>query len=125
MEFTLTFLRLFFWALLLVLPILMFLIAAIVVMGQIVCRIEKWSRFDALYWSFITATTVGYGDIRPLKKVSKALSVLIALIGMMFTGIVIAATLATSSMALEKNIDSSIVEKMKQELEQEQNGVLN
>jgi voltage-gated potassium channel len=103
----------------------MFLIAAIVVMGQIVCRIEKWSRFDALYWSFITATTVGYGDIRPLKKVSKALSVLIALIGMMFTGIVIAATLATSSMALEKNIDASIVEKMKQELEQEQNGVLN
>jgi hypothetical protein len=36
---------------------------------------------------------------------------------MMFTVIVIAATLATSSMALEKNIDASIVEKMKQELE--------
>ena len=117
MEFTLTFLRLFFWAMVLALPLLMFLITVIVVLGQIVCRIEKWSRFDALYWSFITATTVGYGDIRPLKKVSKALSVLIALVGMMFTAIIVAATLATSTMALEKNINADIVEKMEQLLE--------
>jgi len=23
---------------------------------------ESWIRFDSLYWSFITATTIGYGD---------------------------------------------------------------
>ncbi len=117
MEFTITFLQLFYWAMVLVSPLLLFLIAVIIVLGQFVCHIEKWNRFDALYWSFITATTVGYGDIRPLRKASKALSVLIALVGMMFTGIVIAATLAMSSIALEKNMDAGIVEKIKQQIE--------
>ena len=33
---------------------------------------------------------MGYGDIRPMGRLSKALSVLIALIGMIFTGIIVA-----------------------------------
>jgi len=84
-------------------------------LGQIVCRVEKWETFDGLYWSFITATTVGYGDIRPMKKVSKVLSVLIALLGMMFTGIIIAVTLNTTTVAVEKHGDEKIIEKMKEE----------
>ena len=58
--------------------------------GHIVGRLESWDRLDAIYWGFITATTVGYGDIRPRGRLSKALSVLIALIGMIFTGIMVA-----------------------------------
>ncbi|MCK5920491.1 MAG: two pore domain potassium channel family protein [Methylococcales bacterium] len=85
----------------------------IIILGQIVCRVEKWEKFDGLYWSFITATTVGYGDIRPLKKGSKALSVLIALVGMMFTGIIVAVTLNTTSVALDKHIDERVIEKIK------------
>lgn len=115
MEFTLTFLKLFFWSLYLVAPLLVFLSLVIITLGQIVCRIEKWSIFDGVYWAFITATTVGYGDIRPLKKISKALSVLIALVGVMFTGIIIAVTLNTASVALEKHVDKSVIERMKTE----------
>ena len=115
MEFTITFAKLFFWSIYLVAPLLFFLSLIIIVLGQVVCRIEKWKKFDALYWSFITATTVGYGDIRPLKKVSKALSVLIALVGVMFTGIIIAVTLNTASVALEKHADKQVIEKMKNE----------
>ncbi|MCH9699036.1 MAG: potassium channel family protein [Gammaproteobacteria bacterium] len=113
MELTLTFIRLFFWSIYLIAPLLVFLSIVIIVLGQIVCHIEKWNKFDGLYWSFITATTVGYGDIRPLKKVSKALSVLIALVGLMLTGIMIAVTLNTTTIAFEKHVDKSAIEEVK------------
>lgn len=113
MEFTLDFIQLFFWSIYLVSPLLFFLILVIIIVGQIVRIREQWNIFDGVYWSFITATTVGYGDIRPLKKVSKALSIFIALVGMMFTGIIIAVTLNTTSIVLEKHIDESVIEKMK------------
>lgn len=114
MEFTIAFVELFFWSIYLVAPLLIFLIFFIILLGQIVCSIEKWGKFDGLYWSFITATTVGYGDIRPLKKVSKALSLAIALVGIMLTGIIIAVTLNTASIALEKHGDERIIEEMKE-----------
>ena len=114
MELTLTFIRLFFWSIYLIAPLLVFLSFVIIVLGQIVCHIEKWNKFDGLYWSFITATTVGYGDIRPLKKVSKALSVLIAFVGLMLTGIMIAVSLNTATIAFEKHIDISAIEEVKE-----------
>ena len=85
----------------------------IVILGQIVRRIETWTVFDGLYWSFVTALTVGYGDIRPLKKRSKALSVVIAILGMMFTGIIIAVTLSSTLLAFEKHSDQQVIETMK------------
>nr|ACZ28613.1 ion transport K+ channel [uncultured organism] len=111
MDFTITFVKLFFWTVYLIAPLLFFLGLVIIVLGQIVCRVEKWEKFDGLYWSFITATTVGYGDIRPMKKASKTLSVLIALVGMMFTGIIIAITLNTAMVAFEKHVDERVIEK--------------
>ncbi len=114
MEFTVTFIELSFWSFFLVTPLLGFLCFLIIVLGQVVCSIEKWEKFDGLYWSFITATTVGYGDIRPLKKVSKVLSVVIALIGVVFTGIILAVTLSAASIALEKHGDVHLIEYMKE-----------
>ncbi|MEM7621241.1 MAG: potassium channel family protein [Pseudomonadota bacterium] len=116
MEFTLTFLKLFTWALYFVGPLLLLLMSIIVCLGLIVTHIEKWDKFDGLYWSFVTATTVGYGDMRPLKKRSKILSILIALHGIIFTGIILAAAIETVSMSLEKHIDPTVVERMKQDL---------
>jgi voltage-gated potassium channel len=90
MEFTFIFLHVFVSSLAFVAPLLLTLALVITLMGQIVGRRESWTRFDALYWAFITATTVGYGDIRPMSRLSKALSVMIALVGMVFTGIMVA-----------------------------------
>lgn len=90
MQFTFQFIKYFVYGLDLAAPLLIFLALLIIVMGQVVGMRESWSRFDSLYWSFVTATTVGYGDIRPLLKLSKTLSILIALTGMIFTGIVVA-----------------------------------
>jgi len=98
-------------------PLLIFLSGAIILLGQIVSHIEKWSKFDGLYWSFITATTVGYGDIRPVKKVSKMFSILIALVGMVFTGLVIAIALNSVTLTFEKHIDKSAIEEVRGKFE--------
>ena len=116
MEFTITFLKIFAWSVYLIAPLLIFLSAIVIVFGQIVTRIEKWNKYDGLYWSMITATTVGYGDIRPLTKLSKAFSVMIAIVGMMFTGLIIAITLQATTTAIEKHIDPSVIEKIKDDL---------
>ena len=117
MEFTFDFIQIFFWVIYLVSPLLLFLSLVIVMLGQLVGRNEKWSCFDALYWSFITATTVGYGDFRPLQKSSRILSVFIAFVGVMFTGIIIAVTLNAASIAFEKHVDERVIEKMKDEFD--------
>ena len=108
MEFTFQFIEYFYYGLNLAAPLLIFLALVIVLLGQIVGQRESWSRFDSLYWSFITATTVGYGDIRPLQKLSKTISVLIALTGMIFTGLIVALALNAASISfanLHEGID--------------------
>jgi len=98
-QFTFQFIKFFFHGLDLAAPLLIFLALLIIIMGQVVGKRESWGRFDSLYWSFITATTVGYGDIRPLLKLSKTLSILIALTGMIFTGIVVALAINAASLS--------------------------
>ncbi len=90
MDFTFSYFQYFFNHLAIAWPLLGTIALLIIVLGVIVGFIESWGRFDSIYWAFITATTVGYGDIRPLKPISRIVSVLIALIGVTFTGIIVA-----------------------------------
>lgn len=53
-------------------------------------RIEQWSALDSLYFGFITALTVGYGDFRPSRSVAKFLAIVIAVFGLMTSGILVA-----------------------------------
>ena len=101
MEFTLLFLKLFVYGLELAAPILLLLLTVIVVLGLISGRHESWSRGEALYWSFITATTVGYGDIRPGRRLSRVLAVIIAFCGLMFTGILVALAISAATFSIE------------------------
>ncbi len=43
-----------------------------------------------LYFSFVTLTTVGYGDILPVSRLARALATLEALIGQLYPAIIIA-----------------------------------
>jgi voltage-gated potassium channel len=83
------------------LPPLLTLMVIITLLGQLVGKREGWSRFDSFYWAFITATTVGYGDIRPQSRGSRLISILIAILGLMFTGIVIAVDVQAVTIALK------------------------
>jgi len=61
---------------------------------------EGWSRFDSFYWSFITATTVGYGDVRPTRRKSKVIAIIVAFLGLTLSGIVIAVAVQAATLAL-------------------------
>lgn len=97
---TTTFLKEFLYTLWLTTPLLVSLAAIVTLLGQIVGRQEGWSPFESFYWSFITATTVGYGDVRPAKKASRVLSILIAVVGLTLTGIIVAAAVHAATIAL-------------------------
>ncbi len=51
---------------------------------------EGWTIGDSLYFSFITGFTIGYGDITPHYPLTKVLAVLLAAVGFLFTGILVA-----------------------------------
>jgi uncharacterized membrane protein len=46
--------------------------------------------FDYLYFSFVTLTTLGYGDITPLSNLSRSTAVLLAITGQLYMTILIA-----------------------------------
>ena len=99
---TVTFLKEFCRGLWLTLPLLASLALGITLLGQVVGKDEGWSWFDSFYWSFITATTVGYGDMRPLKRKSKVVAIIVAFLGLTLSGIVIAVAVQAATLALHK-----------------------
>lgn len=107
MDFTLIFLEVFFIIVVLAAPLLISLLAVIIVLGQIAGRQEGWSRENSLYWTLITATTVGYGDFPPTQRRSRILSVIIAIVGLMLTGLLVAIALASANYAFDKHIGST------------------
>lgn len=95
-----TFLKEFGLGLWLSSPLWLSLAAAITLLGQVAGKKEGWSHFDSFYWSFVTATTVGYGDLRPAKRTSRIIAIVIALLGLTLTGILIAVGVHAGSLAL-------------------------
>jgi voltage-gated potassium channel len=98
---TVSFLREFGTGLWVAAPVLLSLAIIIVLLGQFVGRHEGWSRFDAFYWSFVTATTVGYGDLRPTKRRSRMVALVIAVLGLVLTGILIAIAVRAATMGMQ------------------------
>ena len=106
MDFTFEFIKIFAQGLFYAAPIILFLVSLIVVLGLIIGNREGWSITDSIYYAFITATTVGYGDYRPNKKAGKYLAIGVAFVGLLLTGIVVAIGLeaATSAFKLLHNL---------------------
>jgi hypothetical protein len=72
----------------------------------VIRHLEKMPFGESLYFSFITGLTIGYGDIIVKTPFARLLAVLLGLIGIIFTGIMVAAALR----AVEKSLkDMNII----------------
>jgi hypothetical protein len=58
---------------------------------------ESMERFNAFYFSFITLSTVGYGDITPVSKVARMLAATEAMTGLLYVAVLIARLVALYS----------------------------
>ena len=88
--FLITFIRIYGVVLFHISPLIIFMILLLVLLGLLVARMEGWSRTLGIYCAFITATTVGYGVVHPTKPRTRVICVVIAFLGLIFTGILVA-----------------------------------
>lgn len=86
--------RAFFYALLrqlqVVWPIFSGILLAMMVAGLFIGRMESWRVSEALYFTFVTGLTIGYGDFTPHYFVTRFLAVAIGFAGIVLTGLVAA-----------------------------------
>ena len=78
----------------------MFLIPLIVISAAVISHVEDLPLGEALYFSFITGLTIGYGDIVVKTPFARLVAVLLGLIGMITSGIMVAASIR----AVEKSL---------------------
>jgi len=86
----LIFLRYFFKYIWLLRHILLSVLVLVIICALLIAIVEGIDLGNSLYLTFITAFTIGYGDITPVTVIGRVLSIIIGLIGIIFTGLVVA-----------------------------------
>ncbi len=66
------------------------LLSLIAGLGCVVALIEQWSLFDGIYFAFVSALTIGYGDLAPQGVVARTLAIGIGFVGIHLGGLVAA-----------------------------------
>jgi hypothetical protein len=69
-------------------PVLSTILAVQVALGLLIGFVEGWSVGDAMYFTFITGLTIGYGDIVPRQALARALAIGIGVSGLFLTGLI-------------------------------------
>jgi hypothetical protein len=81
-------------------PILSVILVLEIALGLLIGVLENWSVGDALYFTFVTGLTIGYGDIVPRQALTRVLTMGIALLGVFFTGLIAGIAVYALRMAL-------------------------
>src|SRR5215813_2811732 len=66
------------------------ILAVQVALGLLIGFVEGWSVGDAMYFTFITGLTIGYGDIVPRQALARALAIGVGVSGLFLTAVIAA-----------------------------------
>jgi voltage-gated potassium channel len=83
------------------------LFAWLVVDAAAITYFEKMPFADALYFTFVTGLTIGYGDIAPVTLAGRVVAILTGLLGILITGIIVAVAVYALRKTMEPPTDSN------------------
>jgi len=89
-------------------PILSGIILVMVACGVVVGRIEDWSLGEALYFTFVTGLTIGYGDFVPHTFMTRLLTLVIGISGVVLVGLVVAVAVQALRAADDSRSDKTV-----------------
>ena len=81
-------------------PVLSAILAIQVALGLLISFVEGWSVGDAVYFTFVTGLTIGYGDIVPRQALARVLAIGIGVSGLFLTGVIAAIAVQAMHTAL-------------------------
>ena len=64
--------------------------------------LKKMPFGDALYFTLVTGTTIGYGDLTPVTPIGRVVAILTGLQGLLITGLITAVAVYALRKSLEK-----------------------
>ena len=80
--------------------VILVLVAVIAASGVLISRFDRIPLEEAIYFAFITAFTVGFGDVAPRSRGARIVTVLLALFGVILVGIAVAVAVHALDMVL-------------------------
>ena len=87
-------------------PVLSTILAIQIALGLLIGFVEGWSLGDAVYFTFVTGLTIGYGDIVPRQALARALAIGIGISGLFLTGLIAGiAVYAMRAALVDRRID--------------------
>ena len=69
--------------------------------GVLISRFDKLPLGESIYFAFITAFTVGFGDIAPKSKGARVVTIVLSFLGLLLVGIVVAVAVHALDLALQ------------------------
>jgi hypothetical protein len=71
-------------------PVLSAILAIQLALGLLTGLVEGWPLGDAVYFTFVTGLTIGYGDLVPRQALARALAIGIGFFGLFVTALIAA-----------------------------------
>jgi hypothetical protein len=88
-------------------PIASGIVAIQLTLGALVSLLQGWPLGDAFYFTFVTAFTIGYGDLVPKGFVARLIAMVIGLTGVLLTGLIAAVGVRALQVAAAEPVGSS------------------